>query len=100
MSPRPCSVSFTDLRGVRHEAEVQAESLFEAAALALKAFRGSGWVEGVGPASEFQVEVPGPVVRHRVTVGQIRRWVEGAVASPAERLRRERVREMLLQAGA
>jgi hypothetical protein len=82
----------TAIRGIRHVAEVQAESLFEAAALALQAFRESGWVDGIGPATRLEVEVRGPVTRHVVTVGQLRRWVDGAATSPVEWLKRERLR--------
>jgi hypothetical protein len=40
---RECVVSFRDREGVEHVAEVTAESLFEAAALALNQFRGAEW---------------------------------------------------------
>ena len=46
-----------DLRGIRHVAEVNADSLFEAAVLALRAFKASGWTEGIGPATRVEVEV-------------------------------------------
>ena len=36
---RICAVSFADVRGFRHTLEVQAESLFEAAILAVRTFR-------------------------------------------------------------
>ena len=41
--PKKCLVSFRDTAGVEHVAEVVAESLYEAAALALKQFRRSDW---------------------------------------------------------
>jgi hypothetical protein len=53
---RVCSVSFTDHRGVRHSVEVQAESLFEAAVLAIQIFRQDPWLERVGPATVLDVE--------------------------------------------
>ena len=39
--PRPCIVTLTDPRGIRHVADVSAESVFEAAALAVQALRQS-----------------------------------------------------------
>jgi hypothetical protein len=59
-----------------------------------------GWVAGIGPGTRVEIEVRGPVTRHTVTVAQLRRWTEGAVPSPAERLRRERLRGILGEAGA
>ena len=56
MNIRVCSVSFTDHRGVRHSVEVQAESLFEAAVLAIQIFRQDPWLERVGPATVLDVE--------------------------------------------
>jgi hypothetical protein len=75
--PRPCIVTLTDLRGIRHVAEVNADSLFEAAVVAPHAFRASGWTEGIGPATRVEVEVRLPITRHVVSVGQIERWTRG-----------------------
>ena len=97
---RSCTVTLIDLRGIRHVAEVQADSLFEAAVLALQAFKRSGWADGIGPATRLEVEVRLPATRHVVSVGQIRRWTLGATDSPAERLKRDRLRALLQEAGA
>jgi hypothetical protein len=37
---RNCGVSFLEIRGIRHVAEVQAESLYEAAILGMRVFKG------------------------------------------------------------
>ena len=42
---RICAVSFADVRGIRHTVEVQAESLFEAAILGVRTFKGDPWIE-------------------------------------------------------
>ena len=97
---RACTVTLVDLRGIRHAAEVHADSLFEAAVLALQAFKGAGWADGIGPATRLEVEVRLPTVRHVVSLGQIQRWTESATASPAERLKRDRLRALLDNAGA
>ena len=50
---RTCRVSFQDTEGIAHSVGVTAQSLFEAAALAIKAFRAAEWMQsgpGVGTA--------------------------------------------------
>lgn len=41
-NPKTCTVSFRDSAGVRHSVEVGAETLYEAAVLALRSKSGSG----------------------------------------------------------
>jgi len=55
-----------------------------------------GWVEDApGPATRLEIEVREPVVRHTVTLAQLHRCASGATRSPAERIRRERMRQLL-----
>jgi hypothetical protein len=56
MPPRACWVTVTDSRGVRHAVEVIAESIYEAAVLALAAFRADDWIESAGPGTQLDVE--------------------------------------------
>jgi hypothetical protein len=94
--PRSCLVTFTDSRGIRHSVEVTAESLFEAGALAVSALRQAGFVEDVpGPASSLEIEVREPAVKHIVTLAQLQRWANGATRSPVEKIKRDRLRELL-----
>ena len=51
------AVSFKDVRGIRHVAEVQGESLYVAAILGMRVFQGDPWIDHVGPATVFDVEV-------------------------------------------
>jgi hypothetical protein len=96
--PRSCLVTLTDSRGIKHSVEVTADSLFEAGVLAVNALRQAGWVEEVpGPASRLEIEVREPAVKHTVTLAQLERWANGATKSPVERIRRERMRELLGQ---
>ncbi len=92
-----CSVSLTDARGVRHTVEVSAESLFEAAALGLAAFKRESWIEGPGRAAALEVTVLEPVPKHTVTVQQVERWLNGVTTSPSERLKREKLKALLGQ---
>ena len=93
MPPRDCNVAMTDLQGVRRSVRVTAETLFEAAALAVYAFRKDGFTEFV--SNVFEVEVREPVVKHQVSVGQLKKWLNGEVADPRERARRNRLKEMV-----
>jgi hypothetical protein len=92
---RTCTVSFRGERGVSHQIEVSAESLFEAAAQALAIFRSSDWAEAIGPSTELLVAVRNPETKHRVTLDQIRRWCEGVAASPNDVLERHRVKTLI-----
>jgi len=64
--------------------------------LAVSVFRKAGWVEEVpGLASRLEIEVREPAVKHTVTLAQLQRWANGATKSPAERVKRERMRQLL-----
>jgi hypothetical protein len=88
-------VTVTDGSGVRHTAEVSAESLFEAAAMGLAVLKKDGWTNPVGAAARLEVEVRETVVKHTVTVMQIERWLQGATTSPNKRVRKDRLRVLL-----
>ena len=96
MPLKTCIVTFTDLEGTRHSVEVVADSLFEAAALALKAMTLADFIEpNPGPASRFEIQVRPPVVTHSVTVGQVRRWIESGSSDPRIAIKKSRLAEML-----
>jgi hypothetical protein len=86
----------TDANGVEHGVEVMAESLYEAAAMGLALLKKDGWAGGnPGPLTRLRVEVREPAVEHSLTVQQLRRWADRTAVSPAERLRKERLRALL-----
>jgi len=95
MPLRTCTVTFTDVRGIRHGVDVQAESLFEAAVLALQILRKDGWVEQIGPSTKLEVEVREPCTKHTVTMLQVQRWLDGAAPGPNERVKKDRLKGML-----
>ena len=86
-----CIVSFVDTEGFRHTVEVQAESLFEAGVLAIRAFKEHGCPPGY--ASEFEVEIRSPV-KHIVTAKRIQEWLEGGAKSPKEAVMKERLKQI------
>ena len=96
MPPRSCLGTLTDARGIRHSVEVTAKSLFEAGVLAVSAFRKAGWAEEVsGVGSKLEIEVREPALKHTVTLAQLQRRANGATTSRVEKIRRERMRELL-----
>ena len=92
---RTCTVSFTGPSGVRHSVEVTAESIYEAAALGVKALKNSGWADAIAPGTELDVQVREPATSHRLTVQQIRRWCDGVAVSPDETLKKRRLKQLL-----
>ena len=98
-----CRVSYLDSRNIEHAVDVTAESLFEAAAVAMRAFREGALVEELPVANtELRIAVFPLPVEHRVRLQRVEQWAQtGTVKSPVEMLRRERVRELLgLKSGA
>ena len=87
-----CVVSFVVTLGFRHTVELQAESLFEAGVLAIRAFKQNGCQPGY--VSELEVEIRSPV-KHIVTPKKIQEWLEGGAKSPKEAMMKERLRELL-----
>jgi hypothetical protein len=85
-------VSFLDVLGIRHTVEVQAETLFEAAALAISAFREHECEPG--DISQLEVEVRKSVT-HTVTPRKVREWIDGGSRSPREAVMKDRLRSIL-----
>ena len=92
---RVCTVSFIDVRGVRHSVEVIADSLFEAAVLGVKRLREGDWNDRPGPSTTLEIEVRPPSVKHTVTLHQVSRWLNGASSSPAESMKKVHLRDLL-----
>ena len=92
-----CRVSYLDSRNIEHAVDVTADSLFEAAAAGLRAFRGGALMDDLPVAgTELRIAVFPRPVEHRVRLQRVEQWAQtGTVKSPVEMLRRERVRELL-----
>jgi len=87
-----CIVSYLDIQGLRHTVEVDAESLYEAAALAIRAFRRHDWEPG--DLSKLEVEIRSSIT-HTVTPKRVREWLAGGARSPKEAVMKERLRALL-----
>ena len=92
---RHCTVSFKSPTGITHGVDVEAETLYEAAGLGLARLKKDGWIEGLGPGSRLEIHVREPSTIHTLTVQQLHRWVDGVTTSPAEVLRRARVKQLM-----
>jgi hypothetical protein len=87
-----CTVSYLDTSGIRHSVEVEAESLYEAAALAVKAFRRHD-CEPRG-LEKLEVEMRSSVT-HTLTIKRLEEWLAGACKNPREAVMKERLRELV-----
>lgn len=92
---RVCTVSFKSATGISHSVDVEAETLYEAAGIGLARLKKDGWIEGLGPGSRLEITVREPSTIHSLTVQQLRRWASGVTTSPAEVLRRTKVKHLL-----
>jgi hypothetical protein len=90
---KTCTVSFCDSSGIGHAVDVGAETLYEAAVLALKSFRD----HECAPAqvAELSIEVKNPSVTHTITVRKLVDWLNGSAKSPKEALDKSWLREVL-----
>jgi hypothetical protein len=89
-------VSFTDSEGIRHAVEVAANSLYEAAALAISEFRRCGFTaDAPSPATRLTVSVKPPATTHEVSVLKVEAWLQSGGKSPNEQALKVRLRELL-----
>ena len=92
MSARLCFVSYVDSEGLRHSVEVQAETLYEAAALAIAAFRKHDCEPG--SASNLDIEIRTAVI-HTLPFHKVQDWLKGGAKSPKEAILKKRLREKI-----
>jgi hypothetical protein len=90
---RSCTVAFDDGTGVRHSIQVSAESMFEAAAIALHIFENAGTPPG--PAAHLDIAAHAPVVKHSVSVQRVRDWLNCSGKTPKEQALKSRLRELV-----
>ncbi len=87
-----CIVSYVDMDGLRHAVEVEAESLYEAAVLAVRTFRQHNCAPD--ERNELEVEMRTSVI-HTVTLEKIHSWLRGRSRGPKDVLMKERLRTLL-----
>ena len=96
-----CRVSFTDCDKTEHAVEVEAESLYEAVALAVSEFRkGEMITELPSPTTEFCVMVLRKPIEHRIRLDRVTNWARPTTRDgPAGITKRQHVRTLLDQPG-
>ena len=87
-----CVVSYVDTSGIRHSVEVEAQSLYEAAVLAIKVFREHDCEPK--EANRLEIEVRSSVT-HTLTIRKIHDWINGGAKTPKEAVTKEKLRAML-----
>ena len=87
-----CVVSFLDTEGLRHAVEVEAESLYEAAVLGMKAFKQHNCEPGL--ITKLEVEIRSSIT-HTITPKKVHEWLNGGAKSPKEAVMKERLRSLL-----
>ena len=94
-----CQVQYSDIEGIRHQCEVQADSLFEAVAAAAQQFRKSNWGGAPpGHGCEFSVRLlPDAAVQtYTVSLHQVEQFARhGTVKGPKGLIHKNKLREML-----
>jgi hypothetical protein len=85
---------FADMYRLRERWDrLNAESLYEAVALALPIFRQHDCAPG--PASRIEVEVLSPSVRHTLTLSKLKEWLDGGSNSPQQIALKKRLRALV-----
>lgn len=92
MRTASCIVSFVDTEGIRHTVEVEAETLFEAAALAMRTFKQHDCEPGL--VTKLEVEIRSTVT-HTVTPKRIHHWLHGGAKTPKEAVMKQKLRELI-----
>jgi hypothetical protein len=85
------------MRGIRHSADVEAESLYEAAVLGLRRLNEDPWLEKIGPATVLDIEVRTPGTKHAISVQQIERWLAGVTTNPHESMKKAKLKMLLVK---
>jgi hypothetical protein len=93
---RSCTVSLKDLQDIQHSVDVNAETLFEAIAIALAALEKDSWVGEVGQGlSTVTVLVQQPPIRHEVKIRDFLSWLGRQGRSPAEVTLKQKLERIL-----
>ncbi len=86
-------MTIKDIEGAAHQVEVQASSLYEAAATALTAFRQQGWAaDALTPNAILRVEVQLPPVVNHVPLKAVEKWLRAPSTSPKEAVAKQSLR--------
>ena len=88
---RLCTVSFVDTSGIRHSVEVQADSMYEAAAAALETFHEHECSPATGGQLEIQVR---NAVTDTLATKRLKDWADLAGGSPRDVILKARMKRV------
>jgi len=93
---KTCKVSIQGIDGIEHAAQVSASTLYEAVALGIRAIEKDGWSGEIpGGITTATVCAQEPSVQHKNQIQSMKRWIEQPGTTPADRIARQRIREIL-----
>src|SRR4051812_35664945 len=96
MPVKTCVVTFVGPDDVEHRTEVQAESVYEAAAMALSQFREDHWsAEASHLTGLLKMVIKQPEVEHRVLLEKFYKFVEQNGGTLRQRTLRDKVKRIL-----
>jgi hypothetical protein len=87
-----CFVSYLDTSGIRHQVEVEADSKYEAAALAVRTFKEHDCEPGAMGQLEVEIRTS---ITHTLTVKKLHDWLNGGAKSPNEGALKDRLRQIV-----
>ena len=87
-----CFVSYVDTSGIRHQVEVEADSMYEAAALAVRTFKDHDCEPGAMGQLEVEIRTS---ITHALTVKKLHDWLNGGAKSPNEGGLKDRLRQIV-----
>jgi len=92
-----CRVAFADSEGIVHAVEVEADSLYEAVALAVAEFRrDEATTADPSAMTEFTVTAFRKPTEHRIRLNQVTKWAQHTTKEgPAGITKREKVKALL-----
>jgi hypothetical protein len=92
----PVRLTCRDIGGIEHSVEVTAESLYEAVARGLAAFRvQTGWANSGHAQTALTVVVKQSEVEHKVRMWDFEAWLDSNARSPAEMALKSCLRQLL-----
>lgn len=93
--PKKCIVTFRDTSGVDHAVSLTAESLYEAAVVALRQFRRADWSrESSLDLGSLRIEVWEQPTLYRVEVSKLEAWLKREGGSPREVVLRDKLKQL------
>lgn len=86
-----CFVSYLEISGIRHQVEVDAESMYEAAALAVKTFKDHDCEPGAMAQLEVEIRTS---ITHTLSVKKLHDWINGGGKNPKEVITKEKLKAL------